>query len=382
MALYDTYQFQFEPVTCAKTGKVFERLTPLGILSHHAYFYNNIFTSDSKKMIFTSYLGSNKKNFFLLDMETQTAFQLTGDQDQIDGFGGAITADDQYVIVNLSNQMVRISLSDFKRELIYQPEQGYCTYDTPGISPDGNYMLTMDWLIADQEIPGKAGWERFLAQSQKQIRSKLILVNLKDKTHRVILDNEHEDYPGVKYKQWLGHPQFCNVDPHLLSYCHEGLGGTVDSRIWFIRDDGTNIQCPRPHDYPTQIISHEFWFKNSKRMAYVKIEEEDSPYSCIELLDADTLEHHDLIRMPRSSHFISSHDDRYIIADGDFYEDKLYIYLIDVEKGDCQPLVYHGSVSYGRAQEVHAHPLFDNQDAHVIFTSDFEGTSAVYRIKL
>ncbi|MEG0368996.1 MAG: oligogalacturonate lyase family protein [Hungatella sp.] len=382
MAIHDTYQFHFEDVICPKTKKVFQRLTPLGVLSHHAYFYNNIFSSDSKQMIFTSYLDSNKKNFFLLDMEKQTAFQLTGDDDEVGGFGGAITSDDQYIIVNLSNKMVRISLSTFEREVIYQPEDGYSTYDTPGLSADGNYMITMDWLIKDQEIPGKIGWERFLEQSKKQIRSKLVLVNLKDKTHQIILDNEHEDYPGVRYKQWLGHPQFCNVDRHLISYCHEGLGGTVDARIWFIHDDGTHIQCPRPHDYPAQIISHEFWLKNSKKIAYVKIEKEDSPYSYIELLDADTLEHSDIVKMPRSSHFISSHDDRYIIADGDFYEDKLYLYLVDVEAGNYQPLIYHGSISYGRPGEVHAHPLFDNQDAHIIFTSDFEGNSAIYRVKL
>lgn len=380
MAIGTKYQLKFEEVTCPKTGKKFERLTPLSVLSHHPYFYNNIFTSDSKKMVFTSLLNGKNKQFYLLDLDTQIATQLT--DDIIDGFGGAITKDDKYLFAAINNEFCKINLETMEREIVYSPKEGYITYDTPGISDCGRYIITMDWSIKDQETPGLEGWESFLAKGKKEIHSQLVIIDTLEKTSKVILDNEHYDYPNVKYKQWLGHPQFCNVDKDLVSYCHEGLGGTVDARLWFINSDGTNIRCARVHDYPTQIISHEFWFKNSRRIAYVKIESEDSPFSIVELLDADTLEYRDVVKLPRSSHFISSHNDKYIIADGDFYEDALYLFLVNVETGEYEPIVYHGSISYGRKAEVHAHPLFDNADEHVIFTSDFEGESAVYRVKI
>ncbi len=380
MAIGTTYKLKFETLTCAKTGKTFERLTPLNVLSHHPYFYNNIFTKDSKKMVFTSMLDGVRKNFYLLDLETEIATQLT--DDNIGGFGGAISNDDKYLYLNIDNIFSRINLETLEREEIYKPHEDYSTYDTPGVSNCGNYIITMDWLKKDEHTEGLIGWESFLEKSKRQIHSKLLLVNVNTKEVKVLLDNENYNHKGVKHKQWLGHPQFCNVDKDLISYCHEGLGGTVDARLWFIDSNGENIRCARPHDFPTQIISHEFWFKNSRRIAYVKIEDETSPFSTVELLDADTLEHRDIVTLPRSSHFISSHDDKYIIADGDFYEDKLYLYLIDVETGEYKPIVYHGSISYGRAAEVHAHPLFDNADEHVIFTSDFEGQSAIYRVKL
>lgn len=380
MSIGTQYQLSFEDLVCSKTGTTFQRLTPLNCLSHHPYFYNNIFTSDSSKMVFTSLLDGKRKQFYLLDMNTQVATQLT--DDIIDGFGGVITSDDTYLLANINNQLYKIHLTSLDRELIYTPPNGYLTYDTPGISDCGNYIITMDWLLADLDTPGLSGWESFLEKSKKTIHSKLILIHMNDKSSTILLDNEHYPLPNVKHKQWLGHPQFCNVDSNLISYCHEGLGGTVDARLWFIDNTGGNIRCARPHDFPTQIISHEFWLKNSREIAYVKIEDSSSPVSTVELLNADTGEYRDVVTLPRSSHFISSHNDKYIIADGDYYEDKLYLYLIDVEAGTYHPFIYHGSISYGRKAEVHAHPLFDNQDKHVIFTSDLEGESAIYRVKL
>ncbi len=380
MGIGKQYQLSFETVICPKTRVAYERLTPLDVLSHHPYFYNNIFTRDDQKMIFTSMLDGKRKNFYLLDMQTQVATQLT--DDDVSEFGGAIAAQDEYVYVTLNNQLTRIHLKTLEREVIYTPPQGYTTYDTPGISADGKWIITMDWLQKEEETPGLSGWESFLEKSKRGITSKLTLVDVEHKTARVLLDSTNYPYPNVKNKQWLGHPQFCTADEQLISYCHEGLGGTVDARIWFIDRNTNKITCPRPHDFPTQIISHEFWFKRSKTMGYVKIEDERSPFSAIELLDAETSTHRELIQLPRSSHFISSHDDRFIIADGDFYPDKLYLYLVDVQEKTYRPLVYHGSISYGRAAEVHAHPLFDNSDQHIIFTSDWQGQSAIYRLKL
>lgn len=400
MAKGDKIKLTFEEVVCSETNKKMKRLTPSNIFSHHPYFYNKIFTNNGKKMIFASLLDG-KRNYYLLILDSEEAIQIT-EGDLVDDFGGTLSHDDKYFYYVRDHNVMRIDMLNFEEELVYAKIPGMITGGPQNLSVDGEYMImtqqSVDDLVKGYDDP----WRAFIAQGKIGLRSKLVLYHIPTKTETILLDTK--DYPveGVMKNQWLTHPLIRPYHNEFISYCHEGLGGTVDARIWFTDMNGSKFTCARPHDFEGQIISHEFWFKNGSKMGYVRIDEPDVfKDGMICMINPETLEEEVIVTLPRCSHFITSWDDKMIVADGAMPDkqfmtpelvpddekvkpEDLFIYLVDIEKKEYQKLVAHKSSfkNYGHNQDTHPHPCFTPDNKNVIFTSDFEGMPAVYMVEV
>ncbi|HEU6449559.1 MAG TPA: oligogalacturonate lyase family protein [Verrucomicrobiae bacterium] len=66
---------------------------------------------------------------------------------------------------------------------------------------------------------------------------------------------------------WLNHLQFSPADPTLLMYCHEGQWQKVD-RIWTIRTDGTQNQLIHKRTMQMEIAGHEWWGADGETVFY------------------------------------------------------------------------------------------------------------------
>ena len=384
-------KFDFDKITCEVTGKEITRLTPKGVLSHHPYFYNKMFTNDGKKLLLASKINGGR-DYYLLSLETGEALQLTentgneaGDGGfDADDFGGFISPDDQYMYYTKAGTFVRIDLKTLEEKLIYQGLEDWDIGGPINMSSDGK-QIVMVQCDKRQAVKDQGDhWKNFLKQGKLGRRTRLVLYNMETKQERQLLDTaDYEEY-GLKKNQWLTHPQIRPFDNSLISYCHEGLGGTVDARIWLINSDGTNLRCARKHDFAGQIISHEFWFKTGAKLGYVRIDDAKTKESKICMIDPFELKEEVIVELPRSSHFITSHDDKYIIADGARPAEELFLYLINIEEKTYQEVVSHRSSfqSYGHGQDSHPHPSFRPDNRGIVYTSDFEGLPAVYMVEI
>ncbi|MFA0520321.1 oligogalacturonate lyase family protein, partial [Vibrio sp. 10N.222.55.E8] len=92
---------QFETFVDTDTKNKVTRLTPTNVICHRNYFYQKCFTSDGNKLLFAGDFdvveGEANRNYYLLDLTTQKATQLTeGKGDNT--FGGFLSTDDNSLI--------------------------------------------------------------------------------------------------------------------------------------------------------------------------------------------------------------------------------------------------------------------------------------------
>ncbi len=71
----------------------------------------------------------------------------------------------------------------------------------------------------------------------------------------------------LKSTDWLNHLLFSPTDPTLLMYCHEGPWHKVD-RIWTIRTDGSAITKIHTRTMEMEIFGHEFWSHDGRTIWY------------------------------------------------------------------------------------------------------------------
>ena len=96
------------------TGALVTRLTPRDVTCHRNYFYQKCFTNDGQRLIFGGEFGpapSPNWNYHLLDLQSQTALQLTEGEGE-NTFGGFLSPDDRYLyFVRAERQLIRLELA-------------------------------------------------------------------------------------------------------------------------------------------------------------------------------------------------------------------------------------------------------------------------------
>lgn len=211
-------------------------------------------------------------------------------------------------------------------------------------------------------------------------RCRLIDIDLATGARRVVLERQG----------WLGHPQFRPFDDRTVAYCHEGPGDRIDTRIWFIDDDGQHRRCGQVHA-PGEHSTHELWVPGGSAMVDVSLQhgEPGSPRRICRL-DPVTLASTVLTTMPPCSHLMSNHDGSLLVGDGsgEGPQGDPYLHLFDLRPGAAQPqrrIARHDSswcVHKGNRQVSHPHPSFTPDDRAVLFSSDRDGEPALYLAEL
>jgi len=360
------------------TGARVQRLTPTDVTCHRTYFYQKCFTNDGAKLVFGAQFGEHW-NYHLLDLQAQTATQLS-DQAGENTFGGFLSPDDQHLyFVRAERQLIRLDIRTLQEDVVYQvpPEWvGYGTWvaNSACTKMVGIEILATDWFALTD-------WKKFAEMFHRKPRCRLIRIDLKTGARDVI----HEE------NLWLGHPQYRPFDDNTVAFCHEGNHDLIDARMWFIDEDGSNLRCAKEHA-PGESCTHEFWVPDGSAMVYVSYFKGQRERT-ISALDPVTLQTRTLMTMPPCSHLMSNFDGSLIVGDGSNtpvdvsdggahkIESDPYLHLFDVKAGTTRRIARHDSswrVYKGNRQVTHPHPSFAPGDTQVLYTSDVEGEPALY----
>ncbi len=362
------------------TGARVTRLTPTDVTCHRNYFYQKCFTSDGTKLIFGAEFGPTADwNYHLLDLQAQTATQLTAGAGE-NTFGGFLSPDDRHLyFVRAGRSLVRLALADLSEEVLYTVPANWVGYGTWVSNTACTKMVGIEIAAADWSP--LSDWQQFAQMYQRQPLCRLFSVDLTTGARSVILEQ----------KGWLGHPQYRPGDDHTVAYCHEGPHDLVDARMWFINEDGTNRRCGKLH-LPGESCTHEFWVPDGSAMVYVSYFKGQRE-RWISSLDPVTLHSRQLMTMPPCSHLMSNHDGSLMVGDGcgspadvadaasHVIVDDPFLHLFDIGAGTSRQVARHDSswkVHKGNRQVTHPHPSFTPDQKQVLFSADAEGEPALY----
>jgi oligogalacturonide lyase len=366
------------------TGALVTRLTPLDVTCHRNYFYQKCFTNDGGRLLFGAELGPGRDwNYHLLDLQTQQAVQLT-DQPGENTFGGFLSPDDRHLyFVRAERLLVRLSLDTLEEAVIYSVPDDWVGYGTWVANSACTRMVGIEIRRSDW-FP-LSDWQKFREMFFARPRCRMIRIDLRSGAREVI----HE------IDGWLGHPQYRPFDDDTVAFCHEGPHDLIDARMWFCREDGTQVRCGKEHE-EGESCTHEFWVPDGSAMIYVSyLKGHKERWICS--LDPVTLVHRRLTAMPPCSHLMSNHDGSLIVGDGcatpadvddtGGYQvrNDPYLHLFDLKAGTERSVARHDSswrVYKGNRQVTHPHPSFTPDEKQVLYTSDHEGEPALYLASL
>lgn len=374
-------QLAFQVATDPDTGARITRLTPEDVTCHRNYFYQKCFTQDGRKLVFGGEFGPGTDwNYHLLDLDTQTALQLT-DQPGENTFGGFLSPDDRHLFfVRQQRQLIRLELATLKEDVVYVVPEGWVGYGTWVPNSACTKMVGIE--IAAEDWFALSDWQKFNEMFERQPRCRLFSIDLATGQRSVILEQ----------KGWLGHPQYRPFDDTTVAYCHEGPHDRIDARMWFINEDGTNRRCGKPHENG-ESCTHEFWVPDGSAMIYVSYLK-GSPERWIRSLDPVTLADKPLTAMPPCSHLMSNHNGTLIVGDGcghaasgnnEMLTGDPYLHLFDLKTGTTRKLARHDSswgVYKGDRQVTHPHPSFTPDEKQVLFSCDKHGEPGLFLVDL
>ncbi|MGF1743371.1 oligogalacturonate lyase family protein [Vibrio minamisatsumaniensis] len=374
---------QFETFVDTDTKNKVTRLTPTNVICHRNYFYQKCFTSDGNKLLFAGDFdvveGEANRNYYLLDLTTQKATQLTeGKGDNT--FGGFLSTDDNSLIyVKNELNLMKVDLDTLEEKVIYTVDEEWKGYGTWVANSDCTKLVGIE--IKKSCWKPLTSWEKFAEFYHTNPTCRLIKVNIETGA----LDVVHQD------NTWLGHPIYRPFDDKTIGFCHEGPHDLVDARMWLVNEDGSNVRKIKEHS-EGESCTHEFWLPDGSAMAYVSYFKGQTE-RVIYKANPETLENEEIMVMPQCSHLMSNHDGSLMVGDGSDapvdvadsqgydIENDPFLYILNTQKKCYTRLAKHSTswaVLDGDRQITHPHPSFTPDDTGVLFTSDFEGAPAIY----
>ncbi len=373
-----TVKLDFHFFSDEETGASIMRLTPKDIICHRNYFYQKCFSNDGENLIFAGAFDGFW-NYYRLDLKNQIAQQLTAGEGD-NSFGGFLSKDDRSLYYVKSGKFLkRVDLHNKIEDDIYQVPKGWVGYGTWAPNSATNSVVGIE--IKEEDYSPLKDWQEFHHMFHRKPYCRLISVDLQTGERQII----HEE------KIWMGHPLYRPFDDNIIAFCHEGPHDLVDARMWFIDADGRNLRCGKVHE-EGESCTHEFFVPDGSAMIYVSYKKgEAERYIC--RLDPDTLNNENIMTMPNCSHLMSNYDGTMLVGDGSnapvdvedqkhyHIDDDPYLYLFDMGKKTCYPLLSHKSswkVYKGSRQVTHPHPSFSPDGSKILYTSDFEGQPSVY----
>jgi len=377
-----TYRFEGVTFEDEKTHRPVRRLTGLDYRSHHPYFYFNMWTPDGRRLLVASNRGDGVYRHYLLDVESGEGLCLTDDPavtmtgtHMID-----MAQDGSHVFYAAGRELRRLDLADRSEAVLYRAEPPWDSHVYFSPTADHTRVVMVEMHAEDRRMAGK-GWETMEAQWRCRPRCRLVELDAASGKWSVI----HED------RCWLGHPNY-RPDGGRIMFCHEGPWNLVDARLWFIQPDGSNVRCGRqrepgrPPGPDAEQWGHEFWLPDSSRAAYIWFPGRYGVDGRLRFLDDQTLAEEDVMESGPTSHIMASRDGRWMVGDG-FSSRSDEVFLFNLAARKRLTVCRHGSSSRPykdertgevNTQAAHAHAAFDPPAQRVVFTSDRDGSPAVY----
>ncbi|WP_369920454.1 oligogalacturonate lyase family protein [Marinomonas polaris] len=378
MSLGTTTSLAFKRTTDEKTGSIVTQLTPDSSVCNRNYFYQKCFTEDGNKLLISANFDT-ERNYHLLDLHNETAIQLTeGKGDNV--FGGFLTTqDDALIFVKNNKQLIRVDLKNQEHSVLYEVAKGWVGYGT--WVPNSACTKVVAIEIKDTDYMELDSWQKFAQFYHQKPLCRLISIDLKTGQRTTIFEENI----------WLGHPLYRPNDDNTIAFCHEGPHDLVETRMWMIDENGDNMRKVYEQS-EEESCTHEFFVPDGSKMMFVSYRPNtDKRQLCS--VDAQTLAFKVETEMPACSHLMSNYDGSLVVGDGSGtpvdvadntghgIENDPNLYLINLSDASIRPITEHNTswkVLNGDRQINHPHPSFTPDDKSVLYSSDVNGTPAIY----
>jgi oligogalacturonide lyase len=246
-----TWKSEIRQFRDEKTGRTVWQLTSTGN-NVHLYFTENSFDANRNEIIFRSdrAAGEDKGpheyplyNLFRLDLGTGEIVQLTDEKESI----GSVTKtpDSGIVVYAVGNKIRKLDTESGEISTLYK-EHGDFRVGAPSISANRRYIAFCRNEAV--EVPRGPNYTGFKDHYYLVKDGRITLAYLDGSGSFDVFKDTH----------WLGHFQFCPVDPSLATFCHEGPWHLVTQRIWLL-DFVSHRAWPCFRQGEQDSIGHEFW---------------------------------------------------------------------------------------------------------------------------
>lgn len=356
-----TYACEKFTYTDRETGAEITRLTSLRTNSNHLYFTNNSFYDDNRRLVFESDRGE-AHNLFSLDLESGEIEQMTDlpplpypqNYSLLEGF---VCAQSAQCCFFAGDMLYCLDLKTRNLRPIFETPEGF-RHHIVSISPDGRYAYTSIY----QNTTGRTLKDVCVTHPLSRI--------LRIATNGSSVETVWEEH------EFIAHVNISPADPDYLTFCHEGPWDLVDHRLFSLHLPTKTVRKLHPCQ-PGEIIGHEYWYADGKRIGYHGQTRDGFQLGVIR---ADGSDDH-AYAFPFHTGHIFSFDERLIVGDGD--RDGRYIRLWTLgENGYEAPRALCAHNCSFKRQRAHVHPRITPDGKHVLYTSDETAYEQLYLVRI
>lgn len=360
-----SYSSEKTGYTDRETGAAVTRLTGWRAGSNHLYFTNNSFFDGGRRIVFESDRG-NAQNLYSLDLDSGEIDQLT-DLPRLP-YGewyGLLEAFVSYTGAHAcyfaGDTLFHLDIAARTSEPLYRMPEGFFHHIT-SISADGKYVYTSIY----EDTSNRLGGDSLQAIADAKPLSRILKIAMDGSSAETVWE-EHS---------FIAHVNASPTDTELLTFCHEGLWDRVDHRLWLL-DLRTGTPVKLHPCQPGEIIGHEYWYADGKRIGYHGRAGDRWQLGCV---SADGSADRTWL-FPFHTGHIFSQDETLIVGDGDREGRFIRVWQLG-ENGYENPraLCRHDS-SFNR-QRTHVHPRITPDGKSVLYTSDATGYEQIYLVRL
>lgn len=351
------------------SGAKITQLTSYKCHSHHAYFTNNGWWDDGKRLLFTSDRG-NATNLHSIEIESGEISRLTdfGPSDKGMGFPNDVNPTRPEVYYQKSKTLYALNLETLETRPLYTAPEGF--HMGGGlVSADGKYVFSgLSEDLSDRIYTNMgAAYIGFRETFQAKPDCRIIRIDTEKGGAEVLWQDNC----------WIGHINPSPTMPTCMTFCHEGPWDLVDHRIWFMDTETCKPVMLRPRKMDGEKIGHEYWYADGVRVGYQAHKPGLGSYFGVIDYDGKNDFEAPCVPFPSPDH-IHSNDFNLIVSDSG-KSIKLYRYN-GKDFDEARVLCMHdGSFFYGSH---HPHPRFNADGKHILYNSNCSGYCNLYLVEV
>lgn len=358
------------------TGVQVTRLTDNQGNTRHPYFTQPLISKDSRYLLVTSD-RTGSYQLFIMDLDKPQMVQLTAETNKKtvrwwgmkESRGGSPCLDGKRMIAYYwsGNILKSINISNMKTDELYRVPEGF-TPNILSMTADGQYI---DFCYSEVVKLSSKDWKE---QLYRRPTSVIMRVNVQNKRAEAIWGE----------REFISHVNTSPVDPNIVLFCHEGPWHLVQ-RMWIVRADSGEYWPLVKQKMCLERAGHEFFTAGGRIVTQYGVR--DTPFS--EWKNADLFISPDGTNReeyyypgPKPGHIQVNSQETLGVGDRihlepDHSDGINYIGLIKYEDGRANlKLLCRHDTDWSKA---HPHPIFTRDEKHVIFDSNFEGYTNIYR---
>ena len=153
--------FDVHAYTDDVAGRTVRRITAEGAWCRHPYFYFNMWTGDSSRVLVVSNRQDGRWRIYLVEVDTGQAVCLTDDGDLRSGMA-ELSRDGAAMLYGTAGDLRRVDLETFEAETLYtqgEPWNGRGVYFSATADHTRAALVQMH---TEDHIPAKTGWDALI----------------------------------------------------------------------------------------------------------------------------------------------------------------------------------------------------------------------------